>query len=293
MVLVWVNTKFSHRWGRAGLAAPAAAASERSESSRSAWGWGHTRRGALAYVLPPNVRFATSARGDFSSTARRTLVWVDRQGREEAIAAPPRNYIYARLSPDGTRIALDIQDDNRDVWVWDLARGTLTRLTFDPSPDRSPVWTPDGQRSIFSSDRDGPANLFWQAANGIGNAERLTESTKVQFAQTVSPDGRRLVFGENNTDLMMLGLNDGRRASIAPGSTWRAGTPTQIVEGRSYSDFRVLVIAAGVSRTYDVSPDGRRFLMIKNSDADKPSTAPRTVVVQNWFEELERRVPTE
>ena len=63
----------------------------------------------------------------------RTLVWVDRQGREEPLKAPPRAYLYPRLSPDGTRVALDVRDQEQDIWIWDLARETLTRFTFDPA----------------------------------------------------------------------------------------------------------------------------------------------------------------
>ena len=84
-------------------------------------------------------------------TAReRELVWEDRQGQEEPLAAPPRAYQYPRLSPDGTRVALDVMDQEEDIWIWDLARETLRRLTFDPGQDRYPVWTPDGQRVAFS-----------------------------------------------------------------------------------------------------------------------------------------------
>ena len=78
-----------------------------------------------------------------AGAVQRSLVWVDRQGREEPLAAPPRAYTYLRLSPDGTRVALDVRDQEEDIWIWDLARETLTRLTFDPGPDRYPVWTPD------------------------------------------------------------------------------------------------------------------------------------------------------
>src|SRR5262249_3280107 len=75
--------------------------------------------------------------------AARTLAWVDRQGNETPIDAPPRPYLYPRLSPDGTRIALQVADQNLDIWVWDLSRRTLTRLTFSPATDGTPAWTPD------------------------------------------------------------------------------------------------------------------------------------------------------
>jgi len=147
----------------------------------------------------------------------RTLVWADRNGREEAIPAPPRTYLYPRISPDGTQVALDVRDQENDIWIWSLARRTLTRLTFDPGFDRYPVWTPDGRRIAFSSQRAGAANLFWQAADGTGAAERLTENTQVQYASSVSADGATLVFDEQQTatmaDIQSLALGGDRRAT--------------------------------------------------------------------------------
>jgi eukaryotic-like serine/threonine-protein kinase len=147
-----------------------------------------------------------------------TLVWVDRQGREQPLKAPPRLYRYPRLSPDGSRLALDLGFQERDIWIWDFARETLTRLTFDPRLDSHPAWTPDGQRLVFRSTRGGPSNLFWQAADGTGAIERLTEnSNNQQFPGSFSPDGTRLVFREETTttgaDLMVLALEGGRRTS--------------------------------------------------------------------------------
>ena len=77
------------------------------------------------------------------------------------MGAPSRVYISARLSPDGTRIAVEIRDQENDVWLWDMARKTLTRLTFDRGFDGDPVWSHDGRRVIFSSQRDGGgANIY-------------------------------------------------------------------------------------------------------------------------------------
>jgi serine/threonine-protein kinase len=96
--------------------------------------------GTLAYV--PRDAVAGGA------VAQRTLEWVDRQGRETPIKAPPRTYIYPRLSPDGTRVALVIADQDYDAWIWDLAREMLTRLTFGPAFETSAVWTPDGTSDL-------------------------------------------------------------------------------------------------------------------------------------------------
>ena len=124
-----------------------------------------------------------------------TLVWTDRDGREEPIdAGPPRPYAAARLSPDRTRLALEVSDQEADVWILDLNRENLMRLTFDPLPDTDPVWTPDGQRIVFSSARDGVRNLYWKAADGTGAVERLTDSPNSQTPIAFSPDGRHLVF---------------------------------------------------------------------------------------------------
>ena len=70
--------------------------------------------------------------GDPQLEQSRTLVWVDRDGREEALAAEPRAYTYPRISPDGSQVALDVRDEERDIWIWDFTRETLRRLTFDP-----------------------------------------------------------------------------------------------------------------------------------------------------------------
>ena len=118
--------------------------------------------------------------------AQRTLVWVDRQGRETPIPAPPHAYVYPQLSPDGTRVAVNAQDQENDVWIWNFSRTTLTRATSDPSFDGYPVWTPDGGRLVFGSARAGSVNLYLQAVDGTGSATRLTESVNQQFPTAIT-----------------------------------------------------------------------------------------------------------
>jgi serine/threonine-protein kinase len=124
-------------------------------------------------------------------------VSVDRQGRASPLLGiPPDSYRDVRVSPDGGRLALATQDD---VWIYDLTRATLSRLTTDPGPDRSPLWTPNGQRIIFTSRRAGYPELFWRPADGTGSDQRLLERGNDSvdlIAHGWSADGRQLVFTE-------------------------------------------------------------------------------------------------
>ena len=118
-----------------------------------------------------------------------------------------------------------------------LPQVRFTRLTFDPAPDGSPVWTPDGQRLIFTSERGGPANLYWQAADGTGAAERLVEDQNPLAPYAVSPDGTRLVLGVGRTavgltDVGMLSLEGDRRVEPLLQSTFDEGNADISPDGR-------------------------------------------------------------
>ncbi len=111
---------------------------------------------------------ATGARAPPEST----LVWVDRQGGEEPLAGPVDAHAELNLSPDGTQVAVAVESSvNRDLWVYDLARGARERLTLDPAVDSTPVWSPDGERVAFLSQRErghprrSPDRLHAQAAH--------------------------------------------------------------------------------------------------------------------------------
>ena len=128
---------------------------------------------------------------------RQTVVSVDRQGRASPLPGLPLDsYRDVRVSPDGARLALATQDGCVD---YDFARATLSRLTTDPAQDSSPLWTPDGQRIIFTSTRAGYPELFWRPADGTGSDERLLARAKDLLdlrADGWSADGRQLLFTE-------------------------------------------------------------------------------------------------
>jgi len=303
--------------------------------------------GSLAYVPASTTRL------------RSRLVWVDRTGRVQPFALAPRAFAEPRLSPDGQRLALSIWEQGRDVWVYDLARGSLTRVTSGPAAEFMPLWTRDGRRLAFISEKP-IFDLFLKAADGTGAEEMVLASPFDKYPQSFTPDGRTLVFAEisieTGSDVLMLPLEgerkpvpvantrfdeeapqlspDGRwlayqsnesgrnevyvqpfpgpgerhqvstdggteplwsRAGrelfyrqgdkllsvpLRPGAAFQAGKPVVLFEG----SFEHFTYHAG----YDISPDGRRFVMVQR-DPDAPPAQVR--IVLNWFDELRRRVP--
>jgi serine/threonine-protein kinase len=163
--------------------------------------YGISDNGTLVYL---------TGRGFQAASPFGTLVWVDRRGREEPLGAPRRRYSAPRLSPDGTRVAFEARNPQSDVWIWEISRRLLTQVTSDGTSDLLPVWSPDGRRLVWGSDRGrGLTNLYTQAADGTGEAERLTVSPKSQRPSSFTPDGTRLVISEADPTL-------GRdRASVA------------------------------------------------------------------------------
>ena len=125
----------------------------------------------------------------------KSLVWVDRNGREEPVNAPPRAYGPPRISPDGTQLAFNIVDQQgADISIWNLARGTMRGLTFAPGFEGVPIWSPDGQRIIFTATRAGVPNIYSQRADGTGTAERWTTSANPQYPTSIGPAGTVLGF---------------------------------------------------------------------------------------------------
>jgi serine/threonine-protein kinase len=136
------------------------------------------------------------------SSVARSLVWVTRSGREEPVSAPRRGYDSFQLSPDGTRAIIQCGDEDNDLWVWDFTRGILTRLTFTPEIDFDPLWMPDGRHIVFSRGGGATGALLSRAADGTGSEEPLAPGTAMT-ATSFSPDGKELIFAEQN-DLKML-----------------------------------------------------------------------------------------
>jgi eukaryotic-like serine/threonine-protein kinase len=294
-----------------------------------------------------------------AGTRQLKLVWVDRSGSEQPVAAPTHNYVLPRISPDGLHVAVGIEEGESQVWVYDFGRDALTRLTFGGGLNVDPVWTPDGNRIVFK----GAANrMYSQPADGSAEPEVLTSSelSGNNVPGSWSPDGQVLTFMEinPNTGYDVYILKDGKpqpfvntasletaprfspdgrfiayasdesgrleiyvRPYPGPGGKWQVSTeggsePVWNPKGRDLfyrSGNKMMAVdvatqpgfTAGKPKVlfegsyvptprsfpdYDVSPDGKRFLMLK---ADAQAQGPTQInVVVNWFEELKRKVPT-
>jgi Tol biopolymer transport system component len=194
--------------------------------------------GTLIYM--PGTIGATPSYGN-------TLVWVDMNGKEEPLPIPSAFYIGPRISPDGTRVALGRRFESLyyDTCVWDLDGKILTRLTFGPAPNTSPLWTPDG-RIAFTSWGETNAGLFLKSADGTGREELIRPfKNDYDIAGSWSGDGKTLfieeLYGAENRNFRIGAL------SMEKDRRWR-----QLLQGKcNYAQPRI-------------SPDGRLLAYTSN-----------------------------
>jgi len=319
------------------------------QSARGPFGiFGLSDSGTLVYA--PGARAAESSS---------TLVWVDRNGTEHSLPAPPRTYGSPTLSPDGLRIATSISGQTEDIWVYDLPRGTLDRITSDGNSG-GPIWTPDGKRLIYERRPGGGAAVMWVSADGSSPPSVLaTRGNGPIVPSSVTPDGK-LLMGfyaiEGGLWILPLEVASGRarpqpilasrftlfNPALSPDGQWvayrsqetgrseiyaspypgpagkfplstdggtlprwsrsgrelffRNGDKMMAIDVQTSPQFRastpkLLFEKRDANGSYDVGPDGKRFLMIKQP-AVQQAAAEQVNVVVNWFEELRRLVPT-
>jgi dipeptidyl aminopeptidase/acylaminoacyl peptidase len=157
---------------------------QRVASSIFFWRWGlfsASEAGLVAYsaALPASSR----------------LHWFDRVGREVASIGEPATFQTPRLSPDGRRLAIAVVDassERPDIWIYDLDRNVRTRFTSGPSANNVPVWSPDGSRIVFTTDRKHQGDLYSKPVTGYGGEEPFLEGEGQRLALDWSPDGKVL-----------------------------------------------------------------------------------------------------
>jgi serine/threonine-protein kinase len=314
----------------------------------------YSNSGSIAYI-PMETHFDTGG--------TTTLAWMDRLGSSERMAEMPVVEAgFPRISPDGRHLAVAQMSEGRrfDIWIHDLERGTRLRITHEGGLNAWPVWSPDGTRLAFTSNRLGTYDIFWKTADGSGEAEPLLTSGNRLHPNSWSSDGRFLTFWEHRPegrDIGILPLEDERKPqllvvtrfnewmpTLSPDGRWLAYVSDESGQAEVYiqpfpgpggkqpvstgggrepvwsSDGRELFYANGEqifavaieSRvegsigkprflleipnlivnpryySYDVSPDGRRFVVVKRVESDSPA---QINFILNGFEELTRLVP--
>jgi serine/threonine-protein kinase len=330
--------------------------------------------GVLMSINIGSAYFDISPAGDLAYAAGptehgdRTLQWVDRQGKAAQLPLPARSYLNPRISPDGKRLAVEVEGVNHDFYVYDFDRAVMTNMTNN-GLSHAPIWTPDGKHIAFRSWKGGKMTLWWMPADRSAQPERLlTKIEGWQQAVSFSPDGKNLVFDQSSLGrpavwvLPMDGDREPRplRATefpegagkFSPDGKWlvycsmesgkaeiyvqpwpgpgpkiqisseggmdpvwrpdgkeifyrngtkmmavavstqpsfQAGRPQSLWEGDyMFGPSSGCGIKGTTTTSYDVSPDGQRFLMIGESDQKLYAT--KIVVVLNWVEELKRKM---
>jgi eukaryotic-like serine/threonine-protein kinase len=254
--------------------------------------YGVSNAGTIAY-LPGETERTSSGR---------TLVWVDRDGKEEPLGAQPANYLFPSISPDATRIALAILGDNSDIWIWDIARKTMMRLTLEKSAENQPIWTPDGKQVLFWSGREGKfGGIYRKQADGTGEVEKVVlVPDRGLYPYALSRDAKTLIAAETTDasakwDISMLTGGDPQRKPllqnpdfaevqprISPDGKWLAYVTAESGRSEVYvcslpdvNKGRWQVSAnGGVSPIW--SPDGRELLYFSEDDGSVTSVPAET-----------------
>ena len=145
------------------------------------------------------------------------LTWFDRNGKPGGVVWEPGYYGEPSFSPDGKKLLVgkSINGLQRDLYMFDLERGAATRLTFDPAPDDSSIFSPDGSRIVFSSSRGTNMKLYTKMANGSGNDELFYDAPGFAFADDWSKDGKYIIFEmdggpQNKSDLWIMPIDGDR-----------------------------------------------------------------------------------
>jgi eukaryotic-like serine/threonine-protein kinase len=146
------------------------------------------------------------------------MTWYSRNGEKLGVVGQPGFYSSSALSPDGTKLASGVgKPGSRDIWIYDLKRGTESRLTFGSADNFNPLWSADGNRIMFTSNRAGMRDIYEQPANGLGDVEPiLVSKDQAKNVDDLATDGRYAIYetvGGDSRELWALPLTGERKPS--------------------------------------------------------------------------------
>ena len=189
-------------------------------------------------------------------TSAETLpaVWLDADGSKQPLwPSPPGPSVSPRLSPDGSKLAVSL---NNDIYVYDPQRGSSLRLSFDSAYNAYPVWTPDGKHIVYS--RTGASGMWWVRSDGSDQPQLLYEAKNGSaIPGSFTPDGRRLAFHQpgagTGRDIwtLPLDLTDPDHPKAGTPELFLA-TPSDDVEPAFSPDGRWLAYSSGEAGTYEI-----------------------------------------
>jgi serine/threonine-protein kinase len=194
-----------------------------------------------------------------------SVYWLDREGKFTPVRETPGDYYMPALSPDGKLLALSINDGKKsDLWVYDLSRDTLTRLTFDGN-NVAPVWTPDGQRITYShfAQPTGHGDIFWIRVDGTGTPFRLTSLNSRTFGSSWHPNGKVLAFDQAEAGALahpLAGPGTYNTFIITVGGSDKQGWTT--------SEAKPLLTGPSMQWESSFSPDGKWLAYDSNESGE-------------------------
>jgi Tol biopolymer transport system component/tRNA A-37 threonylcarbamoyl transferase component Bud32 len=161
--------------------------------------------GLASYSVSENGILTYRRQGD----SRSQLQWWDRKGKPIAAVTELGTYGFPRLSPDGQKIAAGIMDPRThlgDLWLFNIARKTWTRFTFQPCPGAGiPVWSPDSRRIVFGANRNGLSDIYLKNSDGSGTEEVLVPAAGADKTPwDWSSDGRFILFQSDEKNVAKL-----------------------------------------------------------------------------------------
>ena len=196
-------------------------------------------------------------------------LWFDRKGQPVGVALKPGIYGNISLSPNGKLLASDTTDpasQNTDVWTYDLQTESAKRLTFDPSIDSMPVWSPDSSRMVFASNREAKFDLYLKDVNGAQEEKIVAQDGPDRFPNDWSPDGKSVIY-ERGSDLWILSLPDLKMTPFSKASA-------TLKNARFSPDGRWVAYGSNESGRWEIYvtsfPDAHGKWQISNGGGDQP-----------------------